>query len=62
MTFKRPPTEKLTISKHLPLEAIQLLRETFSGIINSSENMSVGEVSTSNLIRDEMSLELNVKY
>lgn len=64
MTFTRPPTEKLIISKHAPppLQAIRLLRETFSGIINSRKNMSVREVSTSNLILDEMLSELNPNY
>lgn len=63
MIFTRPPTEKLIISKHAPpLQAIRLLRETFSGIINSRKNMSVREVSTSNLILDEMLSELNPNY
>lgn len=38
--FWPPPTEELITSKYAPLEAIQLLSETFSDIVNSCENIS----------------------
>lgn len=37
--FRPSPTEKLITSKYTPLEAIRLLSETSSDIVNSTENI-----------------------